>query len=210
MIHLTMVQAIFYMLGGLVALWVLRKVIPMLWALAIGLTRIAFRLGIVAVAGAELWLLLNYPPVFAAEFGVVAVAALGWRRFEQHNGYSPLIGLKRLVLRRHEPTPLEEWVEEPQVLKPEAELPEIATMFSELPDPQRPARQRARRSLPRPGPLPKPEAETKAEPIDWNSQLATWEELWTPGEWEDIARKTFGQDPAKPDLDDGPKDGGSK
>lgn len=197
MIHLTMLQAVFYMLGGLVALWVLRKVIPMLWALAIGITRIAFRLGIVAVAGAELWLLLSYPPVFAAEFGVVAVAAFGWRRFEQRNGYSPLIGIKRLVLRRHEPTPLEEWVEEPQVLKPEPEIPEIATMFSELPDPQRLARQRARRSLPRPGPLPKP--------IDWNSQLATWEELWAPGEWEEIARKTFGQDPAKPDSDGGSK-----
>ena len=201
MIHLTMVQAIFYMLGGLVALWVLRKVIPMLWALAIGLTRIAFRLGIVAVAGAELWLLLSYPPIFAAEFGVVAVAAFGWRRFEQRNGYSPLIAIKRLVLRRHEPTPLEEWVEEPQVVEPEADLPEIATMFSELPDPKRPMTLRNRRAGIRPGPRREPE--TKAEPIDWNSQLATWEELWTPGEWEEIARDVFGQDPAKPDLDDG-------
>ena len=177
MIHLTMAEAVVYGIGGLVALWVLRKLVPIVWGVAKLLPRIAFRLGIVALAGAELWLLLTHPPVFAAEFAVVALAGFGWRRYEHQNGHSPLIAVKRLVLRKHEPTPLEELVEDVVVLKPEDSVLPAQVVADKV----GPARRRAR--------------VRRAAPIDWDSQLATYEELWAPGEWEDIARKVFGQDP---------------
>lgn len=180
MIHLTMAQAALYAIGGLIALWILRKLVPVIWAVAKILPRIAFRLGIVALAGAELWLLLSHPPIFAAEFVVVAIAGYFWRRYEHQNGHSPLVAMKRLVLRRHEPTPLEELVEDVIVLDPSDQLmPAVPEkVFAVDEEPTRGTKQRRARHA-------HVDAQLKAS-------LKTWEELWAPGEWEAIAKRELG------------------
>lgn len=111
MIHLSPLQFGIYCLMGVVSLWLLRRIVPVLWRIAKILPRLAFRLGVVAAAGFEIYLLISRPEVFAFEFAVIAVLAIAWRHYETVNGYSPLIKAKRFVKREFEPSPLEELVE---------------------------------------------------------------------------------------------------
>lgn len=177
MIHLTLAQFGIYCLMGVIALWLLRRIVPVLWRIAKILPRVAFRLGVVAAAGFEIYLLISRAEVFALEFAVLAVLAIAWRRYETLNGYSPLVRVKRFVKREFEPNPLEELVEKIEMV-PVSQHVLVASTSAE------------------PGEVPPTGAPS---PLD--DQLDTFAGLWSPEEIFQMAKQL------KPDADQEASDG---